>query len=351
MKKRLLTLVLAIWIVAALAGCQTVNNTQSQTSGTSSFDTTSNPFFWDEMRCINVDNVSITISDLQIIPEDARGNYENAPVVMVYYNVINYTDSPINALEQFMDHVQVLENYESGGDIFFMTPAAASDPVFHDDLEIEAGGVGLYADAYEIPDDPENVTLRYIAYDAANPLGVETIPFSEISGYNLLSSSGSITTSKPTATATPQPTEKPTTGESNALRSAKDYLKYMPFSYTGLIDQLEYEGYSTEEATYAVDNCGADWYEQAEKSAASYLKYSAFSYTGLIDQLEYEGYTSDQATQAADNCGADWFEQAVKCAESYLKYSSFSRDKLIGQLEYEGFTYEQAVYGAEENGY
>lgn len=96
----------------------------------------------------------------------------------------------------------------------------------------------------------------------------------------------------------------PTKGEENALRSAKDYLKIMPFSYEGLIKQLEYEKYSHEEAVYAVDNCGADWNEQAAKSA-----------------------------------------------EEYLGIMSFSKERLIQQLEYKGFTHEQAVYGVEQNGY
>lgn len=142
-----------------------------------------------------------------------------------------------------------------------------------------------------------------------------------------------------------------TIGEQNALKSADSYLKYSAFSYSGLIDQLEYEGYTSAEATYAADNCGANWKEQALKSAESYLKYSSFSYTGLINQLEYEGFTTEEATYGADSCGADWFEQAAKSAESYLKYSSFSRQGLIDQLEYEGFTNEQAVYGVEQNGY
>lgn len=84
-------------------------------------------------------------------------------------------------------------------------------------------------------------------------------------------------------------------GQKNALKSARDYLNYSAFSYSGLIDQLEYEGFSTEEATYAADHCGADWNEQAAKSAKEYLNYSSFSRSGLIDQLEYEGFTNEQA--------------------------------------------------------
>ncbi|MCD8118698.1 MAG: Ltp family lipoprotein [Lachnospiraceae bacterium] len=70
----------------------------------------------------------------------------------------------------------------------------------------------------------------------------------------------------------------------------------------------------------------------------------------MIDQLEYEGFTEEEATYGADNCGADWKEQAVKKAKSYLEYSDFTRSKLIKQLEYEGFTYEEAVYGVDKVG-
>ncbi len=86
-------------------------------------------------------------------------------------------------------------------------------------------------------------------------------------------------------------------------------------------------------------------------SAKSYLRVSAFSYNGLIEQLEFEGYSSEEAKYAVDNCEADWNEQAAKSAKNYLRVSSFSRSGLIEQLEFEGFTHEQAVYGAEAVGY
>ncbi len=137
----------------------------------------------------------------------------------------------------------------------------------------------------------------------------------------------------------------PSLSQQNALSSARSYLNYTAFSHAGLIDQLEFEGYSTEDATWAADNCGADWNAQALSSARKYLDYSSFSYTGLIDQLEFEGYTTEQATYGVDNCGADWNEQAAKSAQKYLDYTSFSRDGLIDQLQFEGFTHDQAVYG------
>ena len=142
-----------------------------------------------------------------------------------------------------------------------------------------------------------------------------------------------------------------TIGQKNALVSAKNYLDFTSFSYLGLIDQLEYEKYTHDEAVYAAENCGADWNEQAVLSAKNYLDYSAFSYKSMIEQLKFEKFTDEQATYGTDNCGADWMEQAVKSAENYLSFTSFSKAELIEQLEYEGFTHEQAVYGVEQNGY
>ncbi|MBR4545012.1 MAG: Ltp family lipoprotein [Oscillibacter sp.] len=149
----------------------------------------------------------------------------------------------------------------------------------------------------------------------------------------------------------PTPTDTMTKGQRNALGAAEAYLRTTAFSYEGLIHQLEYSQYSTEDATYGADNCGADWNEQALKKAKEYLNMMAFSHSGLIHQLEYEKFTSEQAQYGADNCGADWNEQAAKKAKEYENMMSFSRDGLIGQLEYEGFTTEQATYGADANGY
>lgn len=146
-------------------------------------------------------------------------------------------------------------------------------------------------------------------------------------------------------------TASSTAGQDNALNTAHSYLMVSPFSHSGLIRQLEFEGYSTEEATYAADNCGADWNEQAAKAAKNYLSISGFSYSGLVQQLEFEGYSTEEAAYAVDNCGADWNEQAAKVAQNYLNIMSFSRSDLISQLEFDGFSYEQAEYGVSAVGY
>ena len=85
-----------------------------------------------------------------------------------------------------------------------------------------------------------------------------------------------------------------TLGMKNAVGRAESYLRYTSFSKNGLIEQLEYEGFTRDEATYAVETVPVDWNDQCAKKAASYLKYSSFSRKGLADQLEYEGFTSSQ---------------------------------------------------------
>lgn len=142
-----------------------------------------------------------------------------------------------------------------------------------------------------------------------------------------------------------------TVSQQNAIGTARDYLDYSGFSRSGLIEQLEYEGYSNEDATFAVDYLDVDWNEQAVAVAESYIDYSGFSRSGLIDQLEYEGFSAAEAEYGVSNITVDWNEQAARVAQSYLDYSDFSRQGLLDQLLYEGFTQEQAEYGLEAVGY
>lgn len=93
---------------------------------------------------------------------------------------------------------------------------------------------------------------------------------------------------------------KLTAAMENAIDAAESYLDYSAFSRSGLIEQLEFEGYKTQDATFAVDYVKVDWKQQAVKSARSYLDYSSFSLQGLIEQLEFEGFTNDQATYGAN---------------------------------------------------
>lgn len=102
----------------------------------------------------------------------------------------------------------------------------------------------------------------------------------------------------------PEPEEPAlTVSQMNAIESAQSYLDYSAFSRKGLIEQLEFEDYSTADATFAVDYVDVDWNEQAAKSAAEYLDYSSFSRQGLIDQLLFEGFTQKQAEYGVSTTG------------------------------------------------
>jgi hypothetical protein len=189
--------------------------------------------------------------------------------------------------------------------------------------------------------------IAIIGFSTANNAGTsntdDLVATEEVNG-----STETETTETETQAAQEFPDE--TVSQTNAREMADSYLRSSAFSLKGLIEQLEYEGFSNDDATYGAEAVKADWKEQALLSAESYLNSSAFSQTGLLDQLVYEGFTDEEAEYGAMNVEADWNEQAAKSAESYLKSSSFSRTGLIDQLLHEGFTQEQAEFGVDQAG-
>ena len=102
-----------------------------------------------------------------------------------------------------------------------------------------------------------------------------------------------------TVTATPPLT----LSQQNALAKAKDYLQTMAFSRSGLIQQLEFEGYSAADSTFAVDHTGANWNTEAVAKAKEYLQTMPFSHSGLVGQLEFEGFTAAQAEYGVKGAG------------------------------------------------
>lgn len=100
-------------------------------------------------------------------------------------------------------------------------------------------------------------------------------------------------------------TEKPsmTASQEQAVGTAEDYLRGQSFSRKGLIEQLVYEGFSTKDATFGVDQLTVDWGSQAAEVARNYLSGQHFSRTGLIEQLEYEGFTHKQAVYGVSKAG------------------------------------------------
>lgn len=105
----------------------------------------------------------------------------------------------------------------------------------------------------------------------------------------------------PTSQAPAEPVEttpeapEVTASQQNAMDKANQYLSLSGFSRSGLIGQLEFEKFTTEDATFAVDNIGADWTEQAAVKAKAYNDLTPMSHGGLVDQLIFDGFTPEEA--------------------------------------------------------
>ena len=91
-----------------------------------------------------------------------------------------------------------------------------------------------------------------------------------------------------------------------AARKAQQYLDYTPMSCSGLMKQLEFDGFTSSQAKYGAqqsDACsGTDIY--AARKARQYLEYTPMSCSGLIKQLEFDGFTSSQAQNGAHQTDA-----------------------------------------------
>lgn len=139
-----------------------------------------------------------------------------------------------------------------------------------------------------------------------------------------------------------------TENQKRARLDAKTYYESSWFSRTGMIDQLEFDGFSNADAAYGVDALGVDWALEAEGMADAEIRSDWFSRQGLIDVLVYQGFTDAEATTAVDALGVDWFEEAAGKALDYLEYDFYTYEELVDQLIYDGFTEEEADYGASQ---
>ena len=89
-----------------------------------------------------------------------------------------------------------------------------------------------------------------------------------------------------------------------AIEKAQSYLSHMPFSPSGLYDQLLYEGFSEQDSQFAIDHLIVDWDEMCYEKAVSYItNVGGFSKQSLIDQLVFEGFTKKQAKKAVKKLG------------------------------------------------
>lgn len=140
--------------------------------------------------------------------------------------------------------------------------------------------------------------------------------------------------------------------QESARRDAITLLSYdKPYSRSGLIYELEFQGYLYTDAEAAVDDININWSNQAKNMAKNYLRLDAFSKSGLIHKLEEDGFSHEEATFGVSCCGANWKEQAKRMASDFSQSYAITREDVIKHLEEKGFTHDQAVYGANKNGF
>ncbi|WP_166079137.1 Ltp family lipoprotein [Xiamenia xianingshaonis] len=96
-----------------------------------------------------------------------------------------------------------------------------------------------------------------------------------------------------------------TTGQKNAIKTAVEYCEWLHPSYQLAIDwMVEQDGYTTDDATFGVDHCGADWKEQAALNAKSQVDYGGASEEGLREQLgTFYKFTEDEIEYALAEVG------------------------------------------------
>ena len=160
--------------------------------------------------------------------------------------------------------------------------------------------LGFFLPRADSPLLPESSTIR------ATQSEVKTKATTEFAEKASVKSTGKLNdeaTKQPVTEVSKETIPKVSIGERNALAKAKEYLRVMAFSYNSLVRQLEFEGFTQDECTYGVDNCGANWNEQAVRKANEYLKSGSFSRQGLINQLLFEGFSQEQAEYGVSKVG------------------------------------------------
>lgn len=95
------------------------------------------------------------------------------------------------------------------------------------------------------------------------------------------------------------PDEKSARGKAKAIKKivkkATWYVENTSSSRMEIIATLRKMEYPMEDCVAAVDSLDVDWNTQAKKAADGYLKITKFSKDELISQLQFDGFTLEEA--------------------------------------------------------
>lgn len=123
--------------------------------------------------------------------------------------------------------------------------------------------VACNSSSTQLPDIHSSMVISEVSSKPYN--SDSSIAFSQNNSSEILSSSSSpiseiesdsSTINDEQATISAPASKNETMGQKNAVSSAKSYISFSTFSYQGLIEQLEYEGFTHDQAIYAVEANG-----------------------------------------------------------------------------------------------
>jgi|GEM_PF-154113 len=158
-------------------------------------------------------------------------------------------------------------------------------------------------------------------------------------------STTTVTTKKPESTTT-----KHNNGnydsKSEAVKKAKELYNSDDNPSPGWVwEWLVYvDGFSEEDALYAIENSGLNWKKTAVDYVNQYDEYSDMSPLDIENELIDRGYSDEEIIFAIDNCNVNWKEVAVRYA-GYVQ-DFYTRQEVIDRLQESWhFTKEEAEYG------
>lgn len=141
-----------------------------------------------------------------------------------------------------------------------------------------------------------------------------------------------------------------------ALRKAESCSEVMNMSKAGIYNELitgHGETFSGEAAHYAMDNLKVDWNANALACAKDYSETFHMSKTRIYKQLkadgEYgEGFTAEEAQYAVDKASIDWNANAMFKALRYQKEWGLSAEQIyIMLVSAEEFTEDEAQFAVD----
>lgn len=139
--------------------------------------------------------------------------------------------------------------------------------------------------------------------------------------------------------------EPPALARDEAVKAAQDYWETDFFTPNELSLQLSKDGFEKADIDYALEHCGADWYESAAYFAIDWVAEYYCCRTTLVETLLDYGFTEDEAQYGADFCGANWSEEALFYGEYLLSEDpSLTAEAMTELLLGFGYSDEEVEY-------